>query len=246
MVTLRSLLYFIAMLLTILVFGLLISVGALLGMPLARRSTLAGYWGLSNLKLLKWICGLDCRVEGRENIPTQACVIMSKHQSTWETIALRWLLPHNQAWVLKKELMRVPVFGWALAADRAIAIDRDAGRKAVKQLIEQGIQRLEEGRHVIIFPEGTRVAPGEHRKYAIGGALLAQKSGRPVLPIAHNAGVFWRRRGLQKLPGTIQVVIGPPIGSEGKSAAAINREVEAWIEGQMEKLPKHPSGPRRN
>ncbi len=236
MVAIRSLLYFIFLILTIIVFGLLISIAGLLRLSPRWPGILAGAWGLTNLKLLKWICGLDYRLQGRENIPDRSCIVLCKHQSTWETIALRWLLPPYQAWVLKRELMRIPIFGWALAADRAIAIDRNAGRQAVKQLIEQGIERLKEGRNVIIFPEGTRVAPGEHKKYAIGGALLAQKSGHPVLPIAHNAGVYWKRRGLKKYPGIIQVVIGPLIETEGKSAAAINREVETWIESKASEI----------
>lgn len=236
MIAIRSLIYFIFLILTIIVFGLLISIAGLLPIPGRWLGVLAGFWGLTNLKLLKWICGLDYRLQGQKNIPDQSCIIMCKHQSTWETIALRWLLPPNQVWVLKRELMRIPVFGWALAAERSIAIDRSAGKQAVKQLLEQGTERLKEGRHVIIFPEGTRVAPGEHRKYAIGGALLAKKSGHPVLPVAHNAGTYWKRRGLKKYPGTIQVVLGPLIETQSKSAAEINREVEAWIENKVGEL----------
>jgi 1-acyl-sn-glycerol-3-phosphate acyltransferase len=146
-------------------------------------------------------------------------------------------LPRSQAWVLKRELMWIPVFGWALAAVKPIAIDRKAGRKAMKQVVEQGQACLAEGRNVIIFPEGTRTAPGERRRYNAGGALLAAKAEVPVIPIAHNAGVFWARRGLKKHPGTIQVVIGEPIPTEGKHASDIMAEIEAWIEGVQETLP---------
>lgn len=116
-------------------------------------------------------------------------------------------------------------------------IDRKSGRKAVRQLLKIGTERLQQGRLVVIFPEGTRVAPGEHKRYGIGGALLAEKSGYPIIPIAHNAGVFWRRRDIKKYPGTIQVVVGPTIESKGLSASEINQKVEEWIEGAVEKLP---------
>ncbi|MEA3275082.1 MAG: lysophospholipid acyltransferase family protein [Pseudomonadota bacterium] len=236
-ISIRSAFYFVCLILTTLVFSLLlIAFGWLLKYPVS--SAVANAWGLVNLKLMKWICGLDYRIEGEENIPEGSVIILSKHQSAWETIAFKWLLPPLQTWVLKKELMSIPVFGWALAVLEPIAIDRNSGRKAARQIIDAGIEKLGKGRSVILFPEGTRVAPGSRKKYGIGGALLAQKSGYPVLPVAHNAGVFWRRRGLKKYPGTVHVVFGPLIESEGKSAAAINREVESWIESTMQKLPQ--------
>ena len=162
---------------------------------------------------------------------------MVKHQSAWETIALRALLPPRQTWVLKRELLWIPIFGWALAMARPIAIDRKSGRAAARKLIAEGTDRLERGHCVILFPEGTRVAPGHRGKYHIGGALLAAASGYPVVPIAHNAGVFWARRSIRKYPGTIQVVIGPPIPTEGLSAAQITRRVEQWIEKTVAELP---------
>ena len=134
--------------------------------------------------------------------------------------------------------MWVPVFGWALAVVHPIAIDRKAGRKAIKQVIDQGKACLAEGRNVIVFPEGTRTAPGQHHRYGIGGGLLAEKAGVPVIPIAHNAGVFWARRGLHKHAGNIQVVIGEPIATTNKDAGQIMAEVEDWIEGVQETLPK--------
>jgi 1-acyl-sn-glycerol-3-phosphate acyltransferase len=172
-----------------------------------------------------------------EHLEGGNAIILSKHQSAWETIALRGILPFNQAWVLKRELMWVPIFGWALAMVNPIAINRKAGREAARQVITQGTQRLEQGRYVIIFPEGTRVAPGERKKYGHGGAMLAEKSGYPIIPIAHNAGVFWRRRGLKKYPGTIQVVIGPRIETQGLSMKEIHQRVEDWIESTVESLP---------
>jgi 1-acyl-sn-glycerol-3-phosphate acyltransferase len=238
MIQLRSLLYFFGLIVTVIVFALpMFTIGLLL--PQKTAGKIACAWGRSNLWLLKYICRLDYEVHGwEENFPQHNAIIMAKHQSSWETIALRGILPPQQAWILKRELMWIPLFGWALAASGAIAIDRSAGRKAILQIVAQGVQRLRDGAWVVIFPEGTRTAPGERRKYGVGGALLAEKSGYPVIPIAHNAGVFWRRRSLTKLPGTIQVVIGPPIQSEGRSAAEINREVEEWIENTVASLPQ--------
>ena len=243
MLLIRSLSYFLLMALSVVLIGLPL---ALLGwlMPMSWRHAMANAWGRVNLWLLRWVCGLTYTITGMEHIPPGGSILMSKHQSTWETIALRGLMPKTQAWVLKQELMRVPVFGWALAMVHPIAIDRKAGRKAIKQIIDQGKARLAEGRNVIIFPEGTRTAPGEHKRYGIGGGMLAEKAQVPVIPIAHNAGVFWARRGLRKHPGNIQVVIGEPINTQGKNATQIMTEVENWIEGIQQTLPKSISEAR--
>jgi len=236
MILLRSLIYFGAMVISVLVFGLLI---ALLGglLPGGFSDRMATRWGRVNLWLQRAICGLHYEIAGMENIPAGPCIVMSKHQSTWETIALRGLLRPDQSWVLKQELMRIPVFGWALRFAKSIPIDRAAGRRAVLKVVESGRARLAEGRCVVIFPEGTRTAPGTRRKYGMGGGVLAERSGAPVIPIAHNAGVFWRRRGVKKYPGTIRVVIGPAIESNGRKASEIMRDVESWIEATQERLP---------
>ena len=239
LITFRSSLYFIAMILSIAVFGLGISTIGLL-LPLSARDRMASAWGSTNLWLMKVICGLKYRIHGAENLPQQAAIVMCKHQSTWETISLKAILKPEQSWILKQELMRLPVFGWALAAIPNIPIDRGAGRKAVKQIVERGTELLIQDRVIVIFPEGTRTAPGEKRKYGIGGGLLAEKSGYPVVPIAHNAGVFWRRRGLRKYPGTIDVVVGEAFDPKGMKASEITRRVEAWIEAEVDKLPTHP------
>lgn len=236
MITLRSIIYFIAMVLTTAFFGILIiTIGLLL--PLGARDRLSQVWGELNLWLMRVICRLKYRIHGEENLPKQAVIVMSKHQSSWETIALKGLLMKNQSWVLKHELKKIPIFGWALASVPTIAIDRNAGRKAVKQVVGQGTALLNSGRLIVIFPEGTRTAPGQKKKYGIGGGMLAEKSGFPIVPIAHNAGVFWSRRAMKKYPGTIDMVVGKPIESAGKNAAEITREVEQWIEGEVAKLP---------
>lgn len=200
--------------------------------PLLQNRVLSGMaraWAQTNLRALRWLCGLDYEVHGAELLPLEAAVVLCNHQSAWETIALRAILPLEQTWVLKRELLWIPLFGWALAIFKPIAIDRASGRKAVKQLLGAGRQALKAGRWIVIFPEGTRVAPGEHRPHAIGGALLAARNKSLVVPIAHNAGVFWARRSLVKYPGKIDLVIGEPISSDGKSATELNAEVEQWI-----------------
>ncbi len=239
MITIRSLIYFISMAISIIIFGLAISTIGLL-LPLSARDWLSKAWASSNLWLMRVVCDLKYQIHGAENLPQDAAVVLSKHQSSWETMALKGILKKEQSWVLKRELMWIPIFGWALAATRTIAINRKAGRQALKLIIKQGKEILDDGRIVVIFPEGTRTAPGKKGKYGIGGAMLAEKSGYPVIPIAHNAGVFWKRRGLNKYPGTIQVVVGQPIETKGLKAGAINRLVESWIEEQMEQLPSSP------
>lgn len=237
MILARSLLYFTLMALSIILFaGALSIIGWFI--PFRWRCLVANFWGMVNIKMLSLICGLNYQLHGRDNLPDGAAIVLSKHQSAWETMALRCLLIPEQAWVMKRELMWVPLFGWAAALVEPIAINRKSGRKAVKQIINIGIERLKQGRVVVIFPEGTRVAPGAHKRYGIGGALLAEKSGYPVIPIAHNAGIFWRRRDLKKYPGTIQMVVGQPIETDGLGAVEINKKVEEWIESTVDKLPK--------
>jgi len=186
------------------------------------------------IKGLNVICKLDFQVIGSENIKGNG-IIFCKHQSAWETFALQVMFP-EQCWVLKKELLWIPLFGWALALTQPIAIDRSKKSKSFRQIIKQGTQRLKSGRWVVIFPEGTRTAPGERKKYMVGGALLAEKSGYPVIPVAHNAGEFWKRNAFIKYPGTIQVRIGEMIDSKSISARELNQKAENWIEGQMEKI----------
>lgn len=234
---LRSLFYEVVLVGSVLLFSTLIIV---FGSLLSERGIdrLARLWARINLSALKWICGLRCRVSGLENLPTDTAIVLSKHQSAWDIIALRAILPKRQSWVLKQELMSVPVFGAGLARLRCIPIDRSAGRRAIVALVRDGLRLLEAGRWVIIFPEGTRVAPGCRHPYAIGGAVLAERSGRPVVPIAHNAGCFWGRRSIRKRPGTIDLVIGPTISTVGRSAAEVNAAVEEWIESTVTALPR--------
>jgi 1-acyl-sn-glycerol-3-phosphate acyltransferase len=204
-------------------------------LPFAIRFKVISQWARFNVWWLEKTCGIHYQISGRENIPAGNGIVLCKHQSTWETLVLQQVFP-AQVWLLKRELLWVPLFGWALALLEPIAIDRGAGRKALKQLIKQGKEKLAAGRWVIIYPEGTRTAPGQKGHYAPGGAMLAEQSGYPVVPIAHNAGEFWPRRGFIKRPGTIRLVIGPVIESSGRKAQAINTEVEGWIEETMQAI----------
>lgn len=226
----RSFLFWIGFIISTTVFGLLILV--LFFTSSTFRLKIARLWSVSNNFLLKVICGIDFKVEGQENLNRENAIILSKHQSTWETLALHSITPLVR-WVFKRELMYIPIFGWALALTDPIALNRGAGRSAINQLVKKGTQKLNEGKWLILFPEGTRTAPGKTHKYKIGGAILAEKSGYPVIPIAHNAGEFWPRHSFIKWPGTISVVIGPAIETKGRSADEINKEVFNWIENTM-------------
>jgi len=204
-------------------------------LPFPVRYRIIRQWARWQVVLLKVLCRLDYRVEGREHLPAGAAIIFSKHQSAWETIVYQEIFP-QQTWVLKRELLWIPFFGWALALLRPIAIDRGSGGKAIEQVVAQGRDRLRSGIWVVVFPEGTRVAPGTRRRYGIGGAMLAAETGYPVVPVAHNAGSFWPRRGFFKRPGTVRVVIGPAIEARGKTAEEIRDLAETWIENKMREL----------
>jgi len=206
-------------------------------LPFAKRYYFVTRWTAFNLWWLKITCNLNHSIDGLENIPTNASIIMSKHQSAWETLAIQLIFP-AQVWILKRELLWIPVYGWGLASMQPIAIDRGSAVKAFRQIVKQGCERLAEGYCVVIFPEGTRVAPGETKKYLPGGGMLAEKSGAMIIPVAHNAGYFWPRNCITKRSGTIQMVIGPAMDPNGKTATEITEEVAQWIESTVNKLPK--------
>jgi 1-acyl-sn-glycerol-3-phosphate acyltransferase len=194
------------------------------------RYALANAWGSVLLAALRVLCRLDFRVEGAHHIPAgEACIALIKHSSAWETFAQVVLLP-PQVWVLKRELTWIPFIGWGVRQLHAIAINRGAGSAAVRQMIEQGRDRLAHGQWIAVFPEGTRMPPGETRRYGVGGAAVASETGARIVPVAHNAGYFWPRRGLLKQPGTIRVVIGAPIETRGRDPREINEEAQRFIE----------------
>lgn len=228
MQVLRSIVFTTLFLVFTLLYGLCFVAVAWL-LPIHARCALARFWGHTLLLLLRVICGLGYTVEGIENLPRGSHVVLMKHSSAWETFAQAALLP-AQAWVLKRELTWIPVIGWGIRLLRGIAIDRGAGGTAVRQMIEQGKRRLAEGLWVVVFPEGTRMPPGQTRRYGVGGAALAADAGVLVVPVAHNSGYFWPRRGWLKKPGTIRVVIGTPIVAQGRDPREVNLEAQAFIE----------------
>jgi 1-acyl-sn-glycerol-3-phosphate acyltransferase len=204
-------------------------------LPFPRRYALVRIYAGCTLAVLRWCCGLTYQVEG--SLPQGAHVAFWKHSSSWETIAMMVVFP-RQVWVLKRELMWIPVVGQGIWLMHAIAIDRKAGHSAVSQVVEQGRERLAEGDWVIIFPEGTRMPPGETRRYGMSGTLLAQETGRLIVPVAHNAGSFWPRRGLLKKPGTVRVIIGPPVSPQGRNLREVNEELQTWVERTVQALPR--------
>lgn len=227
------------MLFTAILFGSVIphSMFIVLARPFGYRASywVTMLWSHAIVWLCKVICGLDYSVDGQRNIPDTNSVVFLKHSSTYETI-VQFLLFPRQTWVLKRELMWAPFLGWALFALRPIAINRDARRAAVQQVVDQGKQRLADGIWVMIFPEGTRMQAGHTRPYGISGTLLAKESGRLLVPVAHNAGDFWPRRGLRKRPGTVQFCIGPPVDPRGRDLREVNAELQNWIETKVAEL----------
>ena len=234
MLILRSLLFYIGQIIS----TILIAPIGIIAFPLdfKKRYYLITRWAVFNLWWLKICCNVTYEIKGKDNIPRKPCVVMSKHQSAFETLALQQIfIP--QVWILKKELLQIPVYGWGLASMQPIAINRDSTIKSFRQIADQGCERLQKGYWVIIFPEGTRVAPNKKKKYLPGGGMLAEKSGAQVVPVAHNAGRLWPRNSMIKKPGLITIKIGPVIKSENKSAKVITDEVENWIEKEIGELP---------
>lgn len=229
-----STLLFIGIFTTATVIGILLIVGML--------TTFKFRWKLGHLwcAIIGWMtkvfCGLTFEVEGMENIdPNQPVIFLSNHQSAWETLALRYILPPHSV-VIKKELLYFPIWGWSLLTLKSIVINRNNQRASLRSLLEQGTRYLNEGLSVLIFPEGTRAGAGEVLKFNIGGAMLAHKTGYPVIPVAHNAGDFWPRYSFFKYPGVIKVKIGPMIETKGRKAAEINNDAESWITQAVKEL----------
>jgi len=198
----------------------------------------ARFWSRSSLAAARLICGIRVEIEGREHFPDEACVVIAKHQSALETIAMPMLIP-PYAWILKRELFSIPIFGWALAALEAIAIRRGNPREAIKQVIEQGRDKLAKNRWVVIFPEGTRSAVGTTGNYQPGGIVLAHKAEAAILPLAHNTGVCWPKRGFIKKPGTVTFRFLPLIDAETVQTTKRNdllEQLENDIEAETRKL----------
>lgn len=229
MIYIRSTLFYLGEALSTIPFFIIAMVA--LPMPPRKRSWMIAGWAKFVTWWLKVTCGLKHEVIGLENIPDDPVVFAANHQSTWETISTQTFLP-ALAWVLKKELFKIPVFGWGLWATRPIAIDRSDRRTARDQVVRQGQDKIKEGRHVLIFPEGTRTAYGQIGFYKKGAAMLARAANVDIVPIAHNAGRYWERNSLWIRPGTITCIIGPRISLEGKRDSEVTEEIKQWILAQ--------------
>jgi 1-acyl-sn-glycerol-3-phosphate acyltransferase len=241
MQALRSLVYSTLLVLTTGVFGVIVLISALLPLTIEQRYVIPRTWGLFLTWLAGAVCGLKYTIEGQENLPSEPFVSLWKHSSTWDTLAQMFVVP-PASWLLKREVVWIPIVGWAVSTYKPIAINRSAGHSAVNQVVVQGRERLAAGMGVVVYPEGTRMPPGQTRKYGISGALLATQTGAPVVPIAHNSGYFWRRRSIMKKPGTIRVVIGPPIDPRGMEPRQLNEQVQQWIEAKVAEIVAQPGG----
>jgi 1-acyl-sn-glycerol-3-phosphate acyltransferase len=233
LIALRSALFALALLLLTPPYALIAL--ATVALPRMVRYRVISGWSRLVVLLAKWVLGIDWRVEGRENLPARPAVILAKHQSAWETLAFQLIFPPH-VHVLKRELLWIPFFGWGLALMSPIAIDRSRGLPALRAIARRGRERLAQGFWVVVFPEGTRVPPGAARDYHPGGAWLACAAGAPVVPVAHNAGLFWPRKAFLKRPGTVTVRIGPPIDAANRDAKTVNELAKTWIEEQQKAL----------
>lgn len=244
MAFLRSLLFLLFMIVTVIPYAFLTLLWSPL--PLRWRYALTMGWPRLTIWGARVFVGIRWRIIGAENLPDGPAIVLSKHQSAWETLFLPAYLPRQACFIYKKELHLIPFFGWGLAMLRMIPINRSKGKDAFAQIVRISRQRLEEGRWPTLFPEGTRIPPGQLGRFKPGGAKLAELTGAPIIPIALNAGECWPRNAFIKKPGLITVSIGPLIHTEGKSADAINQEVRTWIAQEMQRLnPEHhePAAP---
>lgn len=234
MAGIRSALYMLFLIVTVIPYAFACLIWSPL--PLKWRYRLTMGWPRLAVWGARVIVGIRWEIKGAENFPDGPAIILSKHQSAWETLFLPAYLPRQACFVYKKELHRVPFFGWGLALLKMIPIDRAKGRDAFEQVVKVGKLRLQEGRWPVLFPEGTRVAPGKTGRYKSGGAILATRTGAPVIPVALNAGECWPRNAFIKKPGLITVSIGPAIDSAGLDADTLNQKVQDWIESEMRVL----------
>lgn len=232
----RASLYYLFLIVTVIPYAFISISTAVL--PLHWRYRITTGWPRMAIWGAKVFCGLRWRMEGTENLPDGPAIVLAKHQSAWETLFLPTHLSRELCFVYKRELHRIPFFGWGLALLKMIPIDRSKGKEAFEQVVQTGQKRLDEGRWPILFPEGTRIAPGKMGRFKMGGAVLATRTNTPVIPIAHNAGEFWPRNSFTKRPGVITVRIGELIYPDGLTPEELNDKVYAWIETQMKSMPR--------
>lgn len=241
MLLLRNLAYWLLMAVFTLLFFPVVLCSLLLPMGINKTTTA---WALVLLWLLEHVAGMKYRIVGAENIPAGPAIICCKHQSGWETLATQKLFP-LQVFVAKRELFKIPFFGWGLKLTRTIGIDRGNPQKAAQQMLEQGSQRKAEGLWITVFPEGTRIKPGYRGRYKSGAARMAQLLEMDLVPVAHNSGEFWPKNSFLKYPGTVTVVIGAPIAHDSGSVEELTERCETWIENRQAEIQgQGPFGPQ--
>jgi 1-acyl-sn-glycerol-3-phosphate acyltransferase len=201
-----------------------------------QRYWMAAAWCRSTIVVMRYLNGIRYSIEGMENLPDGPAVLLSKHQSAWETLAFPALMPRPLCYVFKRELLFVPFFGWTMGLLKMVHIDRRQGKDAFQSVVRQGRKYMSEGAWVIMFPEGTRTRVGAQGKYKSGGARFAVEAGVPVVPIAHNAGHVWPRKSFLKYAGIVTMSIGKPIDTTGLAPDEVNRRVEQWIETEMRRI----------
>ena len=230
----RSILFYITVLISALLWAPVVYLALLL--PIEKRDIFSRWWASFVVNSAKYICGLHYHIEGLENLPANNGIIYSKHQSAWEVVMFKKDFPPVNTFILKRELLNIPIIGWGMHAFKPIAIDRGNARKALKQVIDQGTQRLQQGLWVVIFPEGTRVDPGKTCKYQPGGAMLAKQSDHALIPVALNSGHCWPRNSILKIPGEITVKVGTPIDPSNKTVRELNEQARQQIEKMMKEI----------
>jgi 1-acyl-sn-glycerol-3-phosphate acyltransferase len=238
----RAIAFYVGYTLVTIIWG---SLGTVFGWLLPFRlrfRMIIGCWTGFCLWWLRVTCGIRHRIHGLEHLPTEPCIVLCRHESTWETLFLQQLFS-PQSTLIKRELLHIPFFGWAFRTLRPIAIDRRQQRKALRTLISEGKQRLDDGIWVVLFPEGTRMPAGQSGRFQPGGAALAAATGAPILLVAHNAGSFWPAHAFHKRPGEIQVLIGTPLETAGRTSKEIQAACAEAFEGLMQRLPRPAGAP---
>ena len=237
MLFLRSLLFTLMMVVATVIWSGVCILAAPL--PYNKRYFVTSRWNVFVIWAARVVCGIEYEVKGRENLPDSPVILLSKHQSAWETIFLLANMPRPLVFVFKKEILYIPFFGWGIALLRMIPIDRKQGKNAFKSVVAHGKRRLKDGQWIIMFPEGTRIPVGQQGKYKSGGTRLAVETETPVVPIALNSGECWPKNSFIKKPGKITVSIGKPISSEGQTPDGLMEQVEQWIESEMRVISPH-------
>jgi 1-acyl-sn-glycerol-3-phosphate acyltransferase len=229
--SMRSLLFYIGFIAIVAVMSTVCCLLCFLPFRLLQR--IATYGNYLTMLWLRFTCNIRIQISGQENLPSGPCVILSNHQSTWETFYLQWYFQPASV-ILKRELLWIPLFGWCLYFMRPIAIKRSNPAGAIRHVLKRGRQRLQEGNRIVIYPEGTRVPAATLGEFKTSGAAIAKKAGVAIVPVAHDAGDYWLRDRFIKQPGTIQMHIGPTIDTSEGNARELTEKTRQWISDKLQ------------